>query len=102
MKDRIEIDGIEYVRADIAEPNGNRAVVVVDRGWIFAGDVTEADGRLRLTRAVWVFHWERIGFAAVVADPKHKGVDIRPLTTTVDIPSGAEVFRLPVGDDWGL
>jgi hypothetical protein len=35
----IKIDDTTYVRAD-AKPVGNRAVVVVDRGWIFAGDVT--------------------------------------------------------------
>ena len=99
--DTIEVNGIQYVRADKA-PNGNRAVVVVDRGWIFAGDVTEQNGRIYLDRAVWVFRWESIGFAAVVADPTQKGIDIRPLTTRVDVPAGAEVFRLPVGDGWGL
>lgn len=37
----IEVNGVKYVRADqiAAEaPRGNRAVVVVDRGWIFAGN----------------------------------------------------------------
>ena len=27
-------------------PIGNRAVVVVDRGWIWAGDVEEKDGKI--------------------------------------------------------
>lgn len=98
---RIEIDGVAYVR-ETPPPKGKRAVVVVDRGWIFAGDVEDRDGRVYLTRAVWVFKWSSIGFAAVVENPKQKGVDIRPLTTSVDIPAGAEVFRLPVSDDWGL
>ena len=100
----ITINGIGYVRKDSVQPkpNGNRAVVVVDRGWIFAGDVTEKDGRVYLDRAVWVFRWEAVGFAAVVADPKKAKVDIRLLTTRVDIPAGAEIFRLPVCDTWGL
>lgn len=89
---------VESARKD----RGPRAVVVVDRGWIFAGDVTEEDGRIYLDRAVWVFRWERIGFAAMVADPTQDGVDIRPLSTRVDIPTGAEVFRLPVGSEWGV
>ena len=95
----LEINGVKYVRA---QPAGTRAVVVVDRGWIFAGDVTEADGRIYLDRAVWVFRWESIGFAAVVEDPKQKGVHLRPLSTRVDVPLGAEIFRLPVHDQWGL
>lgn len=101
----IEVNGVKYVRADAVSkpaPNGKRAVVVVDRGWIFAGDLTEENGRVFLDRAVWVFRWESVGFAAVVADPKKSKADIRPLDTRVDIPQGSEIFRLPVGDNWGL
>ena len=98
-KDQIEIDGVKYQRV-VAQP-GKRAVIVVDRGWIFAGDVTEANGRIYLDRAVWVFRWESVGFAAVVADPKNKA-DIRVMPTRVDVPTDAEIFRLPVSDDWGL
>ncbi len=103
--DTVELNGVRYVREDsvpAAKPNGNRAVVVVDRGWIFAGDVTEENGRVYLDRAVWVFRWESVGFAAVVADPKKSKADIRPLATRVDIPSGSEIFRLPVSENWGL
>ena len=100
----VTINGVSYVRADSlpsAKPNGNRAVVVVDRGWIFAGDVTQEKGRIKLARAVWVFNWASVGFAAVVADPKKAEADIRPIAD-VDIPEGAEIFRLPVGENWGL
>ena len=98
----IEINGVTYVRADsvsIPQPNGNRAVVVVDRGWIFAGDVTREDGRIRLSRAVWVFKWESCGFSKIIEYPGK--ADIRPMAD-VDIPSGAEIFCVPVCDNWGL
>ena len=98
---QIVIDGVEYVRSEDL-PKGNRAVVVVDRGWIFAGDVTEANGRIKLSRAVWVFRWESVGFAAVVEDPKKAKADIRKLSTIVDLPTDAEIFRLPVAENWGL
>jgi len=100
----ITINGISYVRKDTVQPppNGKRAVVVVDRGWIFAGDVTEENGRLYLDRAVWVFRWESVGFAAVVENPKKSKADIRKVSTRVDLPKDAEIFRLPVADDWGL
>lgn len=101
MEDTIIVNGITYRRVDTL-PTGNRAVVVLDRGWIFAGDVTEKNGRIYLDRAVWVFRWEKIGLAEVVRNPKQAGVDIRPLPTRVDAPAGAEVYRLPVPPDWGL
>ena len=100
----VTINGVTYVKAD-SRPQpaaGPRAVVVVDRGWIFAGDVTEANGRIYLDRAVWVFRWEAVGFAAVVENPKKSKADIRKLSTRVDIPAGSEIFRLPVNNDWGL
>lgn len=98
----LAIDGVQYVRADsvpAVQPNGNRAIVVVDRGWIFAGDITRESGRIRLSRAVWVFRWESCGFAKVIEDPSK--ADIR-LMADVDIPDGAEIFCVPVSDNWGL
>ena len=102
MSNTISINGVDYVRADsvpAAKPNGNRAVVVVDRGWIFAGDVTRENERIYLSRAVWVFRWESCGFAKVIEDPTQ--ADIRPMAD-VDIPEGAEIFCVPVNDQWGL
>ena len=80
----------------------NRAIIVVDRGWIFAGDVTREDGRIKLANAVWVFAWEEIGFDDVIANPKNKLAEIRLMPNGVDIPAGAEVFCVPVADGWGL
>ena len=104
MKDQIELNGINYIRADSVQPrpSGTRAVVVVDRGWIFAGDVTRENGRIRLDRAVWVFRWDAIGFDGVISNPKSSSVAIRPMPTGVDLPDGAEIFMVPVADDWGL
>ena len=101
MQEKIEINGVEYVRGD-ARPTGTRAVVVVDRGWIFAGDVVRENGRIRLDRAVWVFRWESIGFDGMIADPKSYKVVIRPIPNGVDLPEGAEIFLVPVDDSWGL
>ncbi len=101
MENRIEINGVEYVRAD-TRPTGTRAVVVVDRGWIFAGNVTRENGRIRLDRAVWVFRWESIGFDGMIANPKSSQVTIRSMPNGVDLPEGAEIFCVPVDDSWGL
>lgn len=100
----ITINGVDYIRSDAVQqaPTGSRAVVVVDRGWIFAGDMTRENGRIKLTRAVWVFRWESVGFDGVIANPKSPKVTIKPMPNGVDIPEGAEVFCVPVADDWGL
>ncbi len=98
--DRVVINGVEYERVG-NKPEGARAVVVVDRGWIFAGDVTRKDGRIYLSRAVWLFCWESVGFAAVIADPKKAKADIREIDD-VEIPAGSEIFSIPVPANWGL
>jgi len=104
IPERIKIDSTEYVRADQVQPPraGTRAVIVVDRGWVFAGDVTRKDGRIALTRAVWVFRWESIGFDGVLRDPKSSKVTIRKMPESVDLPAASEIFCVPVADDWGL
>ena len=101
MSNTITVNNVEYIRADSispVKPNGNRAVVVVDRGWIFAGDVTRENGRIRLSRALHVFKWESIGFAKMVETAQ---ADLRPITD-VDIPQGAEIFCIPVPENWGI
>jgi len=97
--DTITVNGIEYVPAE--KPTGTRAVVVVDRGWIFAGDVTRKNGRIYISNALHVFKWETLGFSGVINNPKEAKADLRPIAD-VDIPAGAEVFSVPVSDGWGL
>lgn len=99
----LQINGVTYVPVGTGSAKcGKRAVVVVDRGWIFAGDVERANGRLKLTRAVWVFRWEQIGFDGVLRDPESPKVTIKKLDHMVDLPAESELFCVPVGDDWGF
>ena len=97
----ININGIEYIEAT-QKIEGARAVVVVDRGWIFAGNVTRENGRIKLSRALHVFQWESIGFDGMITSPKSNKVTLKSIPTGVDIPEGAEIFSVPVADDWGL
>jgi len=99
--ENITLNGIEYAPVAPA-PTDTRAVVVVDRGWIFAGDVTRENGRIKLANAVWVFKWETIGFDGVIADPHNSNVTIIPMPQGVDIPQSAEIFCVPVADNWGM
>ena len=104
--EKVSINGVDYVRADSvsveSKPTGNRCVVVVDRGWIFAGDVTRASGRITLTRAVWLRNWSDIGFDGVLADPSSSKLVKKSLKYPVDIPECSEIFCIPVAESWGL
>lgn len=75
-----------------------RAVVVVDRGWIFAGDITRKDGRLILKRAVHVLRWESCSFSEMIDNDCAVVKRIKD----VDIPEAAEIFCVHVENDWGL
>ena len=99
----IEINGITYRRQGEHETGErNRYVVVADRGWIFAGDLTEKDGRIHLERAVNLRSYSSVGIEGAIADPGSSNVTIKILTAPVDMPAAAELFRIPVGDEWGL
>ena len=99
--EKIEINGEVYIKASsLPKPKeGTRAIIVVDRGWIFAGDVTRENGRIRLGRALHVFKWESVGFAGIIENTNK--ADLRKIAD-VDIPEGAEIFAVPVHDQWGL
>jgi hypothetical protein len=99
----IVVNGVGYVSVDSIKKEivGNRHVVVVDRGWIFAGDIKRENGRIKLSRALHVFKWESIGFAKVIEQGKSQRVDLRPIAD-VDIPDDAEIFSIPVDESWGL
>lgn len=94
-----ELDNLRSVKA---APTGHRAVFVVDRGWIFAGDASDtADGYVRLDNAVHVFRWESIGFARALEEWKSNKVDLRAVAP-VEIPKNSIVFRIPVEAGWGV
>jgi hypothetical protein len=98
MESAMEINGVKYVRED-SKPTSGRAVVVVDRGWIFAGDIRRENGRIYISKAVWVFRWESCGFSKVIENPSN--ADIRPIAN-IDLPEASEIFCVPVGSEWGL
>ena len=97
----IELDKLRNVQANSA-PTGPRAVVVVDRGWIFAGDVTvNPNGSLRLVNAVHVNRWEGIGFARMLTEWKSEKVFISGINYPVEVPANSIVFNVPVEANWG-
>ena len=101
----IEINGVTYAPVGSAPtvPSGNRSVVVIDRGWIFAGDVEtdEVTNDLVIHNAIHVFRWESIGFTGVLANPKDSKVTLKTSPYPVRVPSGSVIFTVPVDENWG-
>jgi hypothetical protein len=99
----MRVNDVEYVRKDsvTGHPGGKRAVVVVDRGWIFAGDIEDKGDFIVLHDAVHVFRWESIGFDGMLAAPGSNKVTLKRMPHPVEIPVGAVIFRVPVPSGWG-
>jgi hypothetical protein len=100
LPEEVTVCGTKYRKAEDV-PTGTRAVVVVDRGWIFAGNVTRKDGRILLTDALLVFKWEALGFHGMLANPTDSRVRLEKMPYPVDIPEDSEIFIVPVPDTWG-
>ena len=106
VPDTISIDNVVYVRKDSLQPvakPGKRAVVVMDRGWIMAGDVEYKEGRIYLTRVIHVRKWDSVGFDGMVKDPSSSKVKpyLFPLPDC-DFPCTTELFKIPISDNWGM
>ena len=79
-----------------------REVVVVQGGWVFAGDVTVGDS-LTLDRAVHVVRWQSVGFAGMIdVGGASDDVTLELMGSSVVIPQSSVLFRIPVPSDWGL
>lgn len=104
--EKLTVNGVTYVKEGsqgAALKPGKRHVVVVDRGWIFAGDrEVREDGTIVLTQAFQVLKWSKNGFAGLCADPTAAGATLLKMEQPVEIPQDSEIFRVPVGDAWGL
>jgi hypothetical protein len=102
----IEINGVRYVPEHAASPAalpvGDRAVFVIDRGFIYAGDWSLIDDKYTLANAVNVRRYESIGFEGVLADPESSKVTIVAMPYPVIVPAGSVLFRIPVPQGWGL
>lgn len=99
---QIVIDGKVFELKSSSEGSRNRCVVVVDRGWMWVGDVTRENGRILLQRAKHLFNFKEIGFVGVLDNPLSDKVDLREANHIIDIPESAELFCVHVDDDWGI
>ena len=102
----LEINGVRYVPETAAGPTvlpaSDRAVFVLDRGFIYAGNWTLENGQYTLHSAVNLRRYESIGFEGVLADPNSSKATIIPVPYPVLFPLGSVLFMIPVPNNWGL
>lgn len=94
----ITVDGVQYRK--IEQPIGNREIVVLDRGFIFVGNVSnEGENTLRISNAQNIRKWEQNGFGGMCLNPKDAMTTCDPCADVICSVS-APIFRVPVPDDW--
>ena len=105
----IEINGVTYAPVGSSSsnnlPTGNRHVVVIDRGFIYAGDLSYIEeGGITwqvISNPIHVFRWESIGFTGVLQDPKNSKVTLKEVPYPVKVPLGSVIYTVPVSETWG-
>lgn len=92
------IDTLKAMAANCKE--GDRHICVLDRGWIFCGNLTRTeDGINTLTNVVNVRKWARGGFGLASTDPKAAGVEVDDCAT-IRFRDSALMFAVPVSENW--
>jgi len=94
---KVTVDGKEYVSA----VKGNRRIVVLDRGFIFVGDLRKENEMYILSDAYNVRSWKSGGFGGMETDPKASQVKLDKCADKI-FKIGSEIFFTPVEDNWGL
>jgi hypothetical protein len=80
-------------------PEGDRHIVVLDRGWIFVGDLREEDGKIILSNCVNVRKWTQGGFGGLTKDPRGSGA-VLDQCEPISFHKSAVIFMVPVVEDW--
>lgn len=95
----IKIDEVEYVRADsVQTPTGDYYIVVLDRGWIFHGRLTENEcGGWRLDDAVNVRKWTSGGYGGLSRSAIESCATLDECDPVV---FDECIFMTPTGDKW--
>ena len=102
----ITINGVQYVRADTlaasVEPPGDRVVVIADRGFIYAGNMTRnEDGSILLRNAVNVRRWKKGGMGGLLSDPVAAKATLDPVAYPIEFPAGTVLQIAKVPAAWG-
>lgn len=110
--DEININGEVYKKYHSSN-NRNRHLVVMDKGFIWAGDLSHSKSQfgatqIELERPVMLARWSDIWLSGAIENPKSDNVKIVQnagspgVQNKIIAPAFSEIFRTPVNDNWGL
>jgi len=101
MKKEVKQALAVIAKAAEALPNGDRAIVVLDRGWVFVGSLTydETTGLYTLTDAQNVRSWSIGGFGMLSLSAKQAKATLDSAAPIV-FHANALLFRVAVDEDW--
>jgi len=96
MKVKEAIETLQKATANCAV--GDRHIVVLDRGWIFAGNLSKDErGVYTLTDAVNIRKWKQGGFGALSRSAGEAGATLDP---SADIRFTEMIFAVPITESW--
>ena len=90
---------LEAATANCAQ--GDRHIAVLDRGWIFAGNMSldKETGVYTMTNCANIRRWTKGGFGAVTQSVKESGATLDKCAT-IKFHARAMILCVPIGSDW--
>lgn len=93
----VTIHGVEYVPAGAT---GGQCLCVLDRGWIFVGDLSTNDAGIHTLRnARNVRKWNKGGFGLLTRSREDSGAVLDDCAD-LQFTAGALIFCVPVAESW--
>jgi hypothetical protein len=100
--EKIIVNGISYIAEDaIDPPTGDRVLVVLDRGFVFVGQLShdEDTGMSTISNAANVRRWEKGGFGGMTRSSADSETTIDPCSPIV-FRTGSEIMIVSLPRDW--
>ena len=100
MKKEVK-DAIEVIKNNCLKVEGDRVIAVLDKGWIFVGNIKKLDnGYFELSNVQNIRKWQSGGFGMVCTDPKSAQVTLDP-SNDINFRPESLIFSAPISENWG-
>ncbi len=97
----ITLDGVDYVRQDsiASPPDGDRHIVILDRGFIYEGILGEDGEYFTLSDCANVRRWEKNGTGGMLKSARDSGATLDECPM-IKFAKGSEVLMVPTPRGW--
>ena len=100
MNEKVE-EALKVVKDALAAvPNGSRHIVVLDRGWVFVGDLQQQEDKTwLLVNAKNIRRWAKGGFGLLSRSARESEA-VLDECAPIRFDGSAMILRVPVGRGW--